>query len=545
MAATNYDAIVIGAGHNGLVAANVLADAGWQVLVVEGAPYAGGAVHSDDSLHPGFVTDQFSAFYPLGAASPVLRALELAEWGLAWSHAPAALAHVLPDDRCATLSRDVTATAASLDTFAAGDGDRWSQMFHEFDRVREPLLDSLLRPFPPVRPASALLRRLGAADALRFARFAVQPVRRYAEENFRGEGAGILLAGNALHTDLAPENAGSAIYGWLLCMLAQSVGFPVPVGGSGRLTAALVARLESRGGQIRLSSPVERITVGGGQVGGVRLVGGEHVACSTVLTDVAAPTLYRDLIGLDLLPRRLADDLDRFQWDAPTLKLNWALSGPLAWTAPGARGAGTVHLGADLDGLTRYAADLSTRQIPDHPFLLFGQMTTADPSRSPADTESAWAYTHLPSGRTLTAADIDRHVERIETVIEAHAPGFRNLMLARSVQGPRDLNSANPNLVGGAVGGGTSALHQQLIFRPTPGLGRAETPIDGLYLAGSAAHPGGGVHGAAGANAARAALLRHRATGGLRRRGVDLLFRRIYANPPTLTDIANYERTTR
>ena len=544
MSNSAWDAIIIGAGHNGLVAANLLADAGWDVLVVEGAPYPGGAVHSDDVLHPGFITDRFSAFYPLGAASPVLAALELADFGLAWTHAPTVLAHVLPDDRCAALSRDLATTAASLDTFAVGDGERWSEIHHDFERIRDPLLQSLLHPFPPVRSAARLLHRLGPADALRFARFAILPVRQYAEENFRGEGAGILLAGNALHTDLAPENAASAIYGWLLCMLAQSIGFPVPVGGAGHLTAALVARLRSRGGQLRLSSLVERITVTGGRVSGVELAGGEHLATSSVLADVAAPSLYRDLVGLDQLPRRLAEDLDRFQWDAPTLKLNWALTGPIPWTAADARGAGTVHLGVDLDGLTRYAGDLGTRQIPNHPFLLLGQMTTADPSRSPEGTESAWAYTHLPAGRTITDTDIARHVDRIETLLETHAPGFRDLILARSVQGPRDLHDANANLVGGAVGGGTSALHQQLIFRPTPGLGRAETPIDGLYLAGSAAHPGGGVHGAAGANAALAALSRHRKTGGLRRRGIDALYRRIYTERSPQGAIASINERT-
>jgi phytoene dehydrogenase-like protein len=525
------DAIVIGAGHNGLVAANLLADAGWEVLVLEAAPYPGGAVHSDDTLHPGFVTDHFSAFYPLGAASPVLAGLGLGDWGLTWTHAPTVLTHVLPDDRSVSLQRDVTATAASLDGFALGDGDRWQEMYADFERIREPLLQSLLRPFPPVLGGVRLLRRLGAADALRFARFAVLPVRRYAEENFTGEGAAVLLAGNALHTDLAPENAGSAVYGWLLCMLAQSVGFPVPVGGAGRLTAALVARLESRGGQVRLSSRVERVTTSGGRVTGVRLARGEQLTTTTVLADVAVPALYRDLVGLGALPPRLADDLDRFQWDAPTMKVNWALAGKIPWTAKEAHDAGTVHVGVDLDGLTRYAGDLATGQVPRQPFLLVGQMSTADASRSPDGTESAWAYTHLPAGRTLGPADLRTHVERVENLLERHAPGFRDLVLARGVQGPADLQGADANLTSGAVGGGTSALHQQLVFRPVPGLGRAETPIDGLYLAGAGAHPGGGVHGSAGANAARAALLRRGVTGALRRRAIDQLHRSIYREP--------------
>lgn len=527
----DYDAIVVGAGHNGLVAANLLADAGWHVLVLESAPYAGGAVHADDALHPGFVTDQFSAFYPLGAASPVLSALDLDNWGLSWTHAPLVLAHVLPDDRCAVLSRDVIRTAESLDVFADGDGDRWTQITADFERISEPLIRSLLSPFPPVRAATSLLRRLGSAEALRFARFAVLPVRRYAEENFRGEGAALLLAGNALHTDLAPENAGSAIYGWLMAMLGQTVGFPVPVGGSSHIVQALVGRLTAAGGEIRLSCPVEQVTVTGGRATGARLASGEHLTARAVLADVAAPTLYRDLVGFAQLPARLVEDLDRFQWDAPTLKVNWALSAHVPWTAASAREAGTVHLGVDMNGLTRYTADLATQDIPAHPFLLFGQMSTTDASRSPDRTESAWAYTHLPAGRNLHQADIDRHVERVEATLETHAPGFGDLVLARSVQGPRALQAANANLVHGAVGGGTSAIHQQLIFRPVPGLGRAETPIDNLYLAGSSAHPGGGVHGADGANAARAALLRSRRTGRAWRRAVDLLFHRIYSAP--------------
>ena len=523
------DAVVIGAGHNGLVAANLLADAGWGVVVLEAAEHAGGAVHSDDALYPGYVTDEFSAFYPLAAASPVLRSLQLDQWGLQWSHAPAVLAHVLPDDRCASLFRDLDRTAASLDAFAEGDGERWRTIYRRFEQVQESLVQAVLSPFPPVRAGAALLRQLGTADALRFARFAVLPVRRYAQENFVGEGAGLLLAGNAMHTDLPPENAGSALYGWLLCMLGQSVGFPTPTGGSGRLTAALVDRLRSRGGELRVSSPVARVEVRDGEVIGVELAGGERIGTSTVLADVAAPTLYRELVGAAHLPPRLVEDLDRFQWDAPTLKLNWALSGRIPWSTPSAGQAGTVHLGVDTDGLTRYAADLATRQLPSEPFLLLGQMAVADSSRAPLHCESAWAYTHLPSGRVIARGDVERHAERVEAVIERHAPGFRDRIVARTVQGPHDLQAADANLEGGAVGGGTSGLHQQLIFRPVPGLGRAETPIDGLYLAGNAAHPGGGVHGAPGANAARAAMARAARLGRLRRRVIDQLNRRVYA----------------
>jgi phytoene dehydrogenase-like protein len=525
---SHLDAIVIGAGHNGLVAANRLADAGWHVLVLETADQAGGAIRSDTSLHPDFVTDWYSSFYPLAAASPAIAQLELEQWGLSWQHAPTVLAHVFPDGRCAVLNRDVDVTAASLETFGVGDGDAWARIVRDYQRISEPFLRAALGPFPPVRSAARLARTLGIADALRFARFAVQPVRRFGEETFTGEGGPILFAGNALHTDLGPESSGSAIYGWLLCMLGQTVGFPVPVGGSSGIVHALVRRLEAQGGQVRLGAEVESVVVRAGTVEGVRLRSGELITARTVVADVGAPQLYLDLVGQQHLPSRLIDDLARFEWDTPTLKVNWALSAPIPWTSPAAREAGTVHLGADLNGLTGYAASLAMKQIPSEPFMLLGQMTTTDPTRSPAGTESAWAYTHLPSGLELSADDVERQVRRVEATIEAVAPGFSSTVLARNIQSPRTLQQADANLHHGAVGGGTAAIHQELFFRPIPGLARADTTIDGLYLASASAHPGGGVHGSPGSNAAAAALRRQGHGGGLYRRTINAANRRIY-----------------
>lgn len=526
--AAQRDAVVVGAGHNGLVAANLLCDAGWNVVVLEQQDRPGGAIRSDESMHPGFVTDWFSAFYPLAMASPVLRSLELDRWGLRWSHAPTVLAHLFPDDRCAVLSRDRARTAESIGRFGSGDGAAWLGLVEEFERIREPLLAALFAPFPPVRPGLTLARTLGTADAMRFARFALQSVRRFGDERFAGDGAPLLLAGNALHTDLGPEVPGSALYGWLLCMLGQTVGYPVPVGGSGVLVDALVARLRASGGTLRTSAGVRGIDVRDGKAGAVMLADGERVEAQAVLADVDAPHLYRTLVGEKHLPPRLLDDLDHFQWDTPTMKVNWALSEPIPWTAHDARDAGTVHLSVDMDDLTRYSADLATKHVPDNPFVLMGQMTTADPSRSPAGTESVWAYTHLPEGRDYDAETIARHADRVQALVERHAPGFGDAVLARSVQSPADLHDADANLVSGAVGGGTSNVYQQLVFRPVPGLARAETPIDGLYLAGASAHPGGGVHGGPGANAARAAQRRAGRAGAVHRRAVDAVLRRIY-----------------
>ncbi|HEX4016286.1 MAG TPA: NAD(P)/FAD-dependent oxidoreductase [Frankiaceae bacterium] len=524
------DAVVIGAGHNGLVAANLLADAGWEVVVCEATPYAGGAVRSAEVTAPGYQSDLFSAFYPLAAASPVLQGLELGAYGLRWSHAPAVLAHVFPDERCAVLSRDRQQTAGSLAAFHEDDAAAWLALCEQWDQIEGLVLDALFHPFPPVMAGQRLLRRLGLGRALRLARVGAMPVRRFGEETFRGDGAPILLAGNALHADLSPDAAGSAIYGWLLTMLGQKHGFPVPVGGAGRLADALVARLKGRGGLVRLESPVRRVLVTDGAATGVELASGEIVnAGGAVLADVPAPHLYSDLVGVDVLPPRLRADLENFQWDAATLKVDWALSGPVPWTAAGARGAGTVHLGVDLDGLSDYANDLSTQRAPQRPFILFGQMTTSDASRSPAGTESVWAYTHLPRTAAGDEERVARHVERVIATIERHAPGFSRLIVGSSVQSPGVLEQQNPALVGGAINGGTSQLHQQLIFRPVPGLGGAATVVDRLYLAGSSAHPGGGVHGGPGSNAARAALARSGALGGLRRSATEQVLRRLYA----------------
>ena len=533
------DAVVIGAGHNGLVAANLLADAGWDVLVCEEQSRPGGAVASAEVTAPGFRTDLFSAFYPLAAASPVISGLHLENHGLSWSRAPAVLTHVFPDGRAATLWQDADRTAAGLAEFDAADGESWLRVTAEWDRVSDQVIDALLKPFPPVGSVVGLLRRLGLDETLRLARLAVQPVRRFGDENFTGAGAPILFAGNALHADLPPDGAGSAIYGWLLTMLGHQFGFPVPVGGAGELVSALVRRLEAAGGTLRLDAAVRRVEVGPDGASGVVLASGERIqARRAVLADVAAPTLFAKMVDPDRLPARFLADLDNFQWDAPTLKADFALSRPVPWRAEAARGAGTVHLGVDMDGLTDYAADLETRRIPQHPFVLFGQMTTADRTRSPEGTESVWAYTHLPRRTTLTDEIVAEHTERIETLIETHAPGFRDSILARHVQSPTDLEHNDANLVTGAINGGTAQLHQQLVFRPVPGLGGAATPIDRLFLAGSSAHPGGGVHGACGSNAARAALARAGRGGGIRRSLQTALMNRIYRDPARSRSLA-------
>ncbi|WIM94799.1 NAD(P)/FAD-dependent oxidoreductase [Actinoplanes oblitus] len=524
------DAVIVGAGHNGLVAANILADAGWTVRVLEATGHPGGAVRSGEITAPGYLSDLFSAFYPLGYASPVMREMELERHGVTWTHAPAVFTHLLPDGRAATVSRELERTMASMEAFADGDGERWRHAYEDWTAVSGRMLEAITRPFPPVRAGLGLARKLGVGQSLRLARRLVLSARELGSELFSGEGARVALAGCALHTDLSPEEAGGGVYGWLLAMLGQEVGWPVPVGGAGKITSALIQRLRSTGGEIVYGAPVTRVLVARGRAMGVRTADGrDWRARRAVVADVPAPALYLDLVGTRWLPSRLAEDLAHFRWDGATVKVDWALDGPIPWKNAEVGKAGTVHLGADLNGLTRYSARIATGEMPDDPFLLLGQMTTADPSRSPAGTESAWAYTHLPHRERWPADEIAAHVERIEAVLEAQAPGFRGRVVGRHVFAPGDLEREDPSLVGGAIGGGTSAAFQQLFLRPVPGLGRADTPVDRLYLGSSSAHPGGGVHGAPGANAARAALARDRGlTGGAYRGFVETAHRLIY-----------------
>jgi phytoene dehydrogenase-like protein len=520
----DVEAVVIGAGPNGLVAANVLAERGWRVLVLEQQAEPGGAVKSGELTEPGFTSDLFSSFYPLAAASPALRALELERHGLRWRRAPVVVAHPQPDGRCATLSLDADETAASLERFAAGDGGRWRDFHAHWRRAGGPFMDALLQPFPPLRGSARLTAALGPRGLLAFTRFALLPVRRLAEESFDGEGGAWLLAGNALHADLTPDSAGGGLFAWVLCGLGQQHGFPFAEGGAGRLTQALVARLRAHGGTLSCGVGVERVIVRGGRAVGVRTSGGVEIAAPRgVLATTIAPTLFGELVGERHLPARFVVDLRRFQLDNGTVKVDWSLDAPIPWAAEDARRAGTIHVADGVDALARTSAQLARRAIPDRPFLVMGQYAAADPTRQPVGRETAWAYTHVPqraqgdageNGLTGTwdEREVETFVARMEAEVERRAPGFGALIRRRHVFTPATLEAANANLLGGAINAGTAQIHQQVVFRPVPGLARPETPLRGLYLAGASAHPGGGVHGAAGANAARAAIAAHEQT---------------------------------
>jgi len=516
------DAVVIGSGPNGLVAANLLVDAGWSVVVLEEQNRPGGAVWSDDAVAPGHIHDTFSSFYPLAAVSPTIRGLHLERHGLEWVQAPAVVGHAFPEGRWGMLHRDRAATAAALDDHAPGDGDAWLALCDTWDRVGGDVVQMLLSPFPPLRGGAGMARRVLRPGGLELVREMVMPARTLVERTFNGDAARMLVAGNAAHADIGLEAPGSAAMGLLLAMIGQSVGFPVPRGGAGVLSQALVRRLVARGGEVCLGEKAVGVCVEGGRAVAVRTASRELRVRRAVLADVSAPALYADLVGWGELPSRLRHRMGRFEWDPSTVKVDWALAGPVPWTGSPDKAPGTVHVADSLDELSLNGAQVSAGLVPDRPFLLVGQMGAADASRVPAGGEAIWAYTHVPQrvrgdaagGHDGTPeirgvwddADIEVMAERMEARIETRAPGFRDLVIARRVLGPRQLEALDRNLVGGALNGGTAGLHQQLIFRPVAGSGRPETPIKRLYLASASAHPGGGVHGACGANAARAAL---------------------------------------
>src|SRR6476661_8415261 len=313
------DAVVVGGGPNGLVAAITLADAGWDVVLLEARDKVGGAVSSVD--RDGWVMDEFSACYPLAVASPVISRLGLEDHGLEWCLSDVVVTHAgHPDDPVgATIHADAHDTAAALADDRRPDGAAWLELVEQWRLVREPFLDALLTRWPPVEAGSRLARSVGAADMPGLARFFLLPATRMAEEVFAGQRGRMLLLGNAMHADIPPDAPGSGLFGWLMSMLAQDVGFPSPEGGSARLAEALADRARRSGATIEVGQAVTRIEVRGGRAHAVLTAGGRRViGRRAVIADTSAPALYQRLLPEASVPQRLRDDLQRFRWDLPT-----------------------------------------------------------------------------------------------------------------------------------------------------------------------------------------------------------------------------------
>jgi phytoene dehydrogenase-like protein len=471
---------VVGAGPNGLAAANVLARAGRPVTLIEGAETVGGGCRSEELTLPGYVHDTCSTVHALALASPFLGSLPLAQHGLELAHPDAPLAHPLDDGSAVVLERSVEETARGL----GPDAQAYRRLFDPLVRDADQLVREILGPLrAPRHPL--LLARFGA-NALRSATG-------LARARFRGERARALLGGCCAHSMLSLRTPASAAFGIVLALSAHRVGWPVARGGSQRMADALAAYLRACGGDIQTRRWVESL--------------GEIAGASATLLDVT-PRQFLKLAGTRL-PDRYAARLARYRYGPGVFKLDWALDGPIPWRAPEVSRAGTVHLGGTLDEMAAAEEAVSRGQHPARPFVLLVQPTLFDPSRAPAGKHTAWAYCHVPSGspRDMT--------EAIETQVERFAPGFKDLIAARSAMGPAEVERRNPNYVGGDINGGVQDL-RQLFTRPVARPVPYSTPVDGLYMCSSSTPPGGGVHGMCGYFAARAALRRTGSRGGRR-----------------------------
>jgi phytoene dehydrogenase-like protein len=296
--------------------------------------------------------------------------------------------------------------------------------------------------------------------------------------------------------------------GFMLTMLASSGGFAVPEGGAASITKALLKRLDARGGKVQLGARVRRIVVREGRAAAVITNDGqEYEARRAIIADTSAPALYLKLLDPAVVPAPIAESMRRFPYGFGTFKMDWALDGPVPWLAPDASRAASVHTGDNVDDLARFTTQVRRGELPDHPYLVIGQQSIADPTRAPAGKHTLWAYSRVPSNiEGGWKASAETFADRIDDRIEQLAPGFKKRVLGRFVVTPPDLEAMDENLVGGDHGGGSAQIQHQLFFRPVFPYFRYRTPIRGLYLGSSYTHPGAGVHGACGFNAAQAAV---------------------------------------
>jgi phytoene dehydrogenase-like protein len=468
----DFDAVVVGAGPNGLSAAVVLARAGLKVLVREAAEVPGGGTRTEALTLPGFLHDVCSAVHPLGVGSPFFRQLPLADYGLEWIQPPAAIVHPFDDGSAAVLERSTADTARSL----GRDGPSWRRLMDPFVSQWDALVGDALAPLKPPRHP-LLMARFGLA--------ALPPSNLLTRSLFREPQARALFTGIAAHATLSLRQSPSAAFGMVLGLAGHAVGWPIPRGGAASISGALVKYFQALGGALQTSAPVQALD--------------DLPPTRAVLLDLT-PRQVLKIAGASL-PDGYRAELARFQYGLGTFKVDWALDAPIPWRTPEAARSVTVHLGGTMEEIDASRQAEWAGQPPDRPYVLLAQPTLFDSSRAPAGKHVAWAYCHVPNGSPADMTD------RIEAQVERFAPGFRDRILGRHSMGPADLERHNGNLVGGDIGGGEVML-SQLFFRPSLRPVPYATPNPSLFLCSSSTPPGSGVHGLCGYYAARTVLRR-------------------------------------
>jgi phytoene dehydrogenase-like protein len=466
-----YDAVVVGAGPNGLAAAITLARAGHRVLVREAKETVGGGMRSLPLTLPGFCHDICSAIHPLGLASPFMRSLPLEAYGVEWIQPPVALAHPLDGGRAVLIRKSLQETVSGLEQ----DGTAYRRLMgfvaDHWDELDQDLLGPL--PLPPRHPllmAGFGLKAIRSASGL-------------ARSLFQGEGARAAFAGMAGHSMLPLEQLITAGFAMLLGGLAHAVGWPVARNGSQSIADAMAAYLRDLGGEIQTAAPVTSLA--------------DLPPARVTLFDLTPRQLLK--ITKERLPARYRRKLQGYRYGPGVFKIDYALDGPIPWQAPGVNQAGTVHLGGTLEEIAAAERTVWRGQIPERPFVLLAQQSLFDSSRAPAGKHTAWAYCHVPHGATVDMTT------RIDAQIERFAPGFGDLVLARSTHNAQEMQAYNPNYIGGDINGGVQDL-RQFFTRPVARWVPYSTPDSSIFLCSSSTPPGGGVHGMCGYHAARAAM---------------------------------------
>ncbi|MFI1467872.1 phytoene desaturase family protein [Streptomyces wuyuanensis] len=458
------DAVVVGAGPNGLTAAAELARRGFSVAVFEALDTVGGGARTEELTLPGFRHDPCSAVHPLGAGSPAFNAMPLARYGLEWLQPPLPMAHPFDDGTAAVLSRSVSETAASFGPRDAG----------AYRRLVAPYLgrwETLVRDFMSL-PLSALPR-----DPLTLARFGLDglPPSTWLMRRFRDDRARALFAGLAAHVIGPLTGIGTGAVGLVFALAAHAVGWPLPRGGSQSISDALAAYVRDCGGTIHTGTEIKRL---------------DDLPPARAYVFDTSPTALARIAGLGRV-------YDGYRYGASVFKIDYALDGPVPWTAEAPRRAGTVQIGPSSREIDTALRQASGGRVPGTPFLITAQPTLVDPSRAPEGKHVFWAYGHVPHAWEGDLTDA------MERQIERFAPGFRDLVLARAVAGPPQLAARNANYVGGDIACG-AASGLQLLLRPKPTLFPYRTPHPAVFLCSSATPPGPGVHGMPGHNAAKA-----------------------------------------